>query len=43
LWPAIRSAALGVGLARAEPDVVDPFHDDDVRDAGLHQHVLVEA
>jgi len=32
-----------VRVRAREADVVDPFHDDHVRDAGLHQHITVES
>ena len=38
----MRSAALGRFRA-ADADVVDAFHDDDVRDAGLGEDVAIEA
>jgi hypothetical protein len=40
--PAMMSSAVGRILKRGA-DVVDPFHEDDVRDTRLREHVVLEA
>ena len=43
LCPAIEIVGARCRVGSSETDVIDPFHDDDVRDAGLHQHVAIES